>query len=77
MIFISAFYLIATSGLTFNLHYCGSKIKIISFNIEHNEDGCCINKTKNKGYCNDKIVSIKIKCNYQHATFLKHLSDFF
>ncbi|MEO6302559.1 MAG: hypothetical protein ABIP51_05265, partial [Bacteroidia bacterium] len=45
-------------------HYCGGKLKDISLFGTGNEDGCCGNKKKSKGCCNEKSAFIKVKDNH-------------
>jgi hypothetical protein len=47
VIFFSMLYLTVTSGITMNLHYCGGKLKTVSF-FSSNEKGCCGSKRKAK-----------------------------
>lgn len=55
------YYLVLTSGLSISMHYCGGKLKEISFFGEVNEAGCCGNKEKSKGCCNEKSTYVKVK----------------
>lgn len=59
------FYLTLASGITVSLHYCGGKIKSVSFfDIGGEEDGCCGNKMKSKDCCDEKSTFIKVKDNH-------------
>ena len=62
VIFFSMLYLTVTSGITVNLHYCGGKLKTVSF-FSNNEKGCCGTKKKSKGCCKDKTKLIKVEEN--------------
>ncbi len=63
-IILSFIYLIVTSGFTLNYHYCGGKLKKVSF-VSNNEKGCCGNKMKSKGCCKDKHSFFKVKDNHK------------
>lgn len=58
LILFSLFYLASSSGLAFNLHYCGGKLKSIGIN-QYNEEACCGKKMKSKGCCDNKKTFIK------------------
>lgn len=53
-------YLVCVSGARINVHYCGGKIKEISFFQGYKKEGCCGNKMKSKKCCNDKLAVLKI-----------------
>ncbi|MBI3518894.1 MAG: hypothetical protein HY062_06005 [Bacteroidetes bacterium] len=56
------------SGITVSLHYCGGKFKSISFfDIGVDESGCCGNKMKSKGCCDEKATFIKVKDNHHSS----------
>ena len=63
-IFFSIFYLISSSGISLNVHYCGGKMKHVSF-ITTNEKGCCGKKKMSKKCCKDKVAYFKIKDNHK------------
>lgn len=65
------FYFIVASGFTISLHYCGSKIKVISFNSTAKEVGCCGTKKKSKGCCKDKSTFVKVKDNHFSGNSIK------
>jgi hypothetical protein len=65
IIFLSVFYLIIVSGVTYNIHYCGGKFKHITLFNNADTDGCCGNKKKSKGCCKDKTTVIKVQENHQ------------
>lgn len=59
-IVFSFLYLVSSAGVSFNVHYCGGKIKGISlFSTE--EDGCCGKKMKSKKCCKEKTVVYTVK----------------
>jgi len=60
VIFLSVLYFLVATGITMNLHYCGGKLKDISF-FQTKEDGCCGNKKKSKGCCKEKTLVYKVK----------------
>ncbi|MGZ3864483.1 MAG: HYC_CC_PP family protein [Bacteroidia bacterium] len=59
-IFFSFLYLVSSAGVSFNVHYCGGKIKSISF-FTSEEDGCCGRKMKSKKCCKEKTVVYTVK----------------
>lgn len=59
-IFFSFLYLVSSAGVSFNVHYCGGKIKSISF-FETDETNCCGTKRKNKNCCKEKTVVYTVK----------------
>ena len=65
VIFLSILYLIIVSGGTYNMHYCGGKLKHITFLNYGDADGCCGSKKKSKGCCKDKTTVIKVEENHQ------------
>ena len=65
VIFFSIFYLVSTSGMSLNVHYCGGKIKHVSFITTNNEKGCCGKKKMSKKCCKDKVAYFKIKDNHK------------
>lgn len=68
IIIFSLFYLTLASGITVSLHYCGGKFKSISFfDIGVDESGCCGNKMKSKGCCDEKATFIKVKDNHHSS----------
>jgi hypothetical protein len=69
-ILFSIFYLTSTSGITVNTHYCGGKIKHISF-FKHSEKNCCGKKKMSKNCCKDKAAYFKVKDNHQSSDLLK------
>jgi hypothetical protein len=64
-------YLICVSGARINVHYCGGKIKDISFFQVNEKEGCCGNKMKSKDCCKDKFAVLKIKDIHKSARDLK------
>lgn len=70
IILLAAFYLIIASGVTFNLHYCGGKLKTVSL-FSNNEEGCCGSKKKSKGCCKDKTTLIKVEDSHQLSHIAK------
>ena len=63
-------YLTSTSGITLNAHYCGGKVKHISF-FKKSEKNCCGKKKMKKNCCKDKKNSFKVKDNHESGSFLK------
>ena len=70
VIFFSIFYLISSSGISLNVHYCGGKIKHVSI-INANEKDCCGKKKMSKKCCKDKVAYFKIKDNHKSNQFAK------
>lgn len=56
--------------MSLNVHYCGGKIKHVSF-ITTNEKGCCGKKKMRKKCCKDKVAYFKIKDNHKSNQFAK------
>jgi len=77
IILFSFFYLSLTSGITLNLHYCGGKIKNISFFHTNSEEGCCGKKMKSKGCCDEKTTIFKVKDNHQSSDNIKLVFNHF
>ena len=69
-ILFSIIYLTSTSGISINAHYCGGKIKHISF-IKSTTKNCCGKKKMSKNCCKDKVAFFKIKDNHQSSILLK------
>ena len=75
IILFASFYLILASGLSISLHYCGGKLKDISFFSSSNEEGCCGTKKKSKGCCSEKSAFIKVKDNHFAGNSIKVLNS--
>ena len=71
LILLASFYMMVASGLNLSMHYCGGKLKSISFLHNDNEKGCCGNKKKSKGCCKNKTAFIKVKDNHKTNDLLK------
>lgn len=69
-ILFSIFYLTATSGIAVSAHYCGGKMKHISF-FKGKEKNCCGKKKMRKNCCKDKVAHFKVKDNHQSSDLLK------
>ncbi len=69
-ILFSVFYLTSTSGVSINTHYCGGKIKHISF-FKHSEKNCCGKKKMSKNCCKDKKAYFKVKDTHESNSVLK------
>lgn len=69
-ILFSVFYLTSTSGITVNAHYCGGKMKHISF-LKSDGKNCCGKKKMSKNCCKDKAAYFKVKDNHQSSHLLK------
>jgi hypothetical protein len=64
-------YLICVSGVQINAHYCGGKLKEISFFQINEKEGCCGKKMKSKNCCKDKITVLKINDIHKSVHDLK------
>ena len=71
IILLASFYLIVASGLAVSIHYCGGKLKQISFINNNNEKGCCGSKKKSKGCCKTKTAFLKVKDNHEANSLVK------
>ncbi len=60
VIVFSFFYLISSSGVYVNLHYCGGKLKSIGL-FRFSEKACCGKKMNSKGCCDNKGSFLKVK----------------
>jgi hypothetical protein len=68
---IAVIYLVVTTGMVVNIHYCMGKISSISFSHENDhKDGSCskcgMNKTENH-CCTDDVKYVKITDAHQSA----------
>ena len=68
-IFFSIFYLFSTSGISLNIHYCGNKIKHISF-IKSNDINCCGKKKMKKNCCKDKSSYFQVKDSHESGNII-------
>jgi hypothetical protein len=59
-----ALYLIAISGITFSLHFCGGKFESFSFFSEAGKN-CCGGKKMKSDCCKSKTVTVKLTENHQ------------
>ena len=67
---IAALYLMLSSGLALNLHYCGEKIS--SINLSSNKEKCCCGELKTeKSCCKDELAILKVKDLHQYSTLSK------
>lgn len=70
IIFLCVFYLFVSSGLALNVHFCGGKLKNISF-FQDEEKGCCGSKKKSMGCCKNHSLVCKIKDKHNPVSSLK------
>lgn len=72
---IMLFYLFTTCGVYLSLHYCGGKLKSLSFIPYEKNNGCCCGKKykSRKGCCKYKTVYIKLKDNQKATEQLKSI----
>jgi hypothetical protein len=72
IIVMTLFYLFASCGVYISMHYCGGKLKSLSFMSYNTDDGCCCGmKDKRKDCCKQKAIYIKIKDNQKSVDTLK------
>ena len=62
VLFLMMIYMASAIGVTYSLHYCGSKFKQVCFTSD-TEKNCC-GDHETKGCCSDKVVSVKCKDNH-------------
>jgi hypothetical protein len=76
ILLLTFFYFTVACGLSVNFHYCGSKLKDISFfSIQGKETGCCGSKKKSKGCCKDKYSILKIEDDHRTSADFKLASN--
>ena len=66
-------YLASSAGVNLNFHYCGGKLKSISF-FETDEADCCgLGMEKKKNCCKEKSLNYQVKAdqNSNHSAALK------
>lgn len=76
---LAVFYLVVTSGVIMNIHYCMGKISSVSFIHEkdHNDGSCnkCgMDKTENH-CCKDEVKSIKLSDTHQSSSLAFELAS--
>ncbi len=71
LLFSLFLYLISASGIKINVHYCGGKLKQISFFDIKEKQGCCGNKIRSKGCCKNKTAFVKITDLHKSSVDLK------
>lgn len=69
-IFFCFLYFVSVSGIALNLHYCGGKIKSISF-THTDESGCCKGKMKKAGCCKETTAYAKVEDSQASASHLQ------
>lgn len=73
-ILFSFFYLLSVSGLSLNFHYCGGKIKKVSF-FHTDEEGCCKGEMKETaGCCKEKTATVKTLETHEAPASIQVLS---
>lgn len=65
------FYLISTSGLAVNTHYCGGKLSNISIVFESKSKCKCGAKKMNRNCCKDQKHFFKVKDAHKSSADLK------
>jgi len=58
-IVLSVFFMVATTGITFSMHYCGGKY--VSTSINKESKSCC---EDTGGCCENKTVHIEVEDDY-------------
>lgn len=69
-ILISFLYLMLSSGVGLNVHYCAGKVSSISLNYKKDANCGCAENTK-KSCCHDKQAFIKVKDSHQSPADIK------
>ena len=64
IIVIGLCYFFVACGFTINQHYCGGKLKSVSF-LKITEEGCCGEMEKSGGCCKTKSTFFKINDNHK------------
>jgi hypothetical protein len=64
-------YLVCVSGVRITVHYCGGKLKEVSFFQINEKEGCCGKKMKSRNCCKDKIAVLKINDSHKSVHDLK------
>jgi hypothetical protein len=54
-----------------NVHYCGGKLKLLSFACIDEQDQCCGKKMKRKNCCKDKTAVLKVDDTHKSTQSLK------
>jgi hypothetical protein len=70
LLLLTFVYLITVSGINIGMHYCGGKLRGVSFTKHHDENSCCSKKMK-KSCCKQKAITVKINDNHNAAADLK------
>jgi hypothetical protein len=74
------FYFLISIRLTVNLHYCGGKIKTVTFVGFQEQKSCCKGKAMKKGCCKDVKLALKKASEDQKqaiaAPFFAHTIEF-
>lgn len=65
------FYLVITSGMFLNLHFCGDHVKKIVFYIVNDEEGCCGSEEQGDGCCKNESSFFKVKDNHHSFCAVK------
>jgi len=66
-IFFAALYLLSSSGISLNLHYCGGKIKSVSFFHTDEADCCGPKMKKKKDCCKERSFVYQVKEDQNNA----------
>jgi hypothetical protein len=69
-IFLAFFYLLFSTGLVVNTHFCGDKLSGISF-FQAGKGCCCGKEMKKKSCCKDEISNLKISDTHQSSENLR------
>ena len=71
-ILILAFvYLVVSSGIVVNMHYCMGKLADVSYNIP-GDSHCGICGMDNSGCCHDDIKVVKLEDNHKSAAVIQY-----
>lgn len=69
-ILLSCFYLLFSTGLVVNVHFCGDKFSGISF-FKSGKGCCCGKEMKKKNCCKEEISTLKISDTHQSSENLR------
>lgn len=69
-IFLAFFYLLFSTGLIVNAHFCGGKLSGISL-FQTTKSCCCGKEMKKKKCCKEEISNLKISDTHQSSENLR------
>lgn len=66
-IVLTMFLMVATTGVTFSMHYCGGKLKSVSINYE--SKSCCDMKG---GCCHNESIHFEVKEDFVSPVYVEN-----